>query len=108
MAPHKTAPLYQHSLTPTGVKHPEKNLRMISIECNSPEITGYSACWYHRIIALYAHCKGGATPFYEEIDACYQNAIWIYLPLDKNEWISDIWQRVGRLYRCTALLVRHF
>lgn len=106
MPPYKIAPLYQHSLTPTVADLTDSNLRMTSIKCNDPDITGYSACWDGRLIALYAHCKGDETPLYKEVDACYENAIWIYLPLGNDEWISDIWQRVGRFYRCTAILVR--
>lgn len=54
---------------------------MTYIQCNGPEIAGYSACWQGRILALYAHRTGDVILLHKEIDICHPNALWIHMRL---------------------------
>ncbi|KJR82110.1 uncharacterized protein SPSK_03143 [Sporothrix schenckii 1099-18] len=74
--------------------------QMMSIACNTPDITGYSAFWSNKentIIALHAHHDGEDTSFYSQYGQLYgqlyAHAFWIYFPLVPGERLVDVFCR---------------
>ncbi|KAI1758868.1 hypothetical protein GGR53DRAFT_515636 [Hypoxylon sp. FL1150] len=98
--------LYYHSLAPSSTDMTDSLYRLTSFPCNDHGNTGYSAYWNGRLMALYAHRKDGTMPSYGGIDENYKYDVWLYMPLNDDEWICDIWKRGGSHYHCTALLLK--
>ncbi|KAI0433509.1 hypothetical protein F5Y09DRAFT_298597 [Xylaria sp. FL1042] len=88
-----------HSLNSTS----PAQLRMTTILCNSPYTTAYSASWDWSILCLHAHNADKNLAFYDNVQT--KNALWLYMPIDKGEYISQIWKRFRRLARELALLI---
>ncbi|POR35542.1 Uncharacterized protein TPAR_04278 [Tolypocladium paradoxum] len=67
-------------------------LRMSFFDCNKPSTEGYSAaiCGLH-ISKLYAHHPGTNSSFYEELDNVSSSMLWIYMPIDQDEYLADVW-----------------
>lgn len=78
---------------------------MVSFNCNEPAVTGYSACWAANLMTIHAHRDGEDMAFYKDFDACSSRAIWVYMPVDPGELISEIWARCGRQYGHMGLMV---
>ncbi|KAI0490551.1 hypothetical protein F4859DRAFT_520317 [Xylaria cf. heliscus] len=68
------------------------SLRMTYFDCNKPTIDGYSAaiCGFH-IAKLYAHHTDTSANFYKDIDDIDDDILWMYMPIDQDEYLSEIW-----------------
>ncbi|KAM0424248.1 hypothetical protein ACHAPT_010620 [Fusarium lateritium] len=64
-------------------------------ECNHPDIIGYSACWYRTVSVVHAHVPGEDLRFYANTAADFPSGVWLYLPMDKGELVTELWD-------CTA------
>lgn len=62
---------------------------MSYFDCNAPGATGYSVATNGvNIAAIHAHGQGDDdVQFYKDVDPAFQ---WIYMPLDKGEYLVDI------------------
>ena len=97
-----------HDLSPVTHVMPRGtifNLRMVPLKCNDPMVTGYSACYLGCIMALHAHVKGEDTGFYKLSYAYRKHGVYIYMPLDPGEFISEIWLRPDRPHLAVAIAV---
>lgn len=95
-----------HNLGPPNAIQGIDRLRMIPFKLNDPLITGYSACWQGRILRLQAHVEGEDLTFYKNIDACQRSVIWVYMPVNPDELVSELWYRAGKMVQGAAILVR--
>ncbi|KAJ9155687.1 hypothetical protein NKR23_g1567 [Pleurostoma richardsiae] len=84
----------------------DSNFQMAKLDLNAPEVTGYSACWAGNIKLLHAHRAGEDMSFYKDWTASHDGAVWLYMPLDPNERISEIWGRGGRHYAHMGLMLK--
>ncbi|KEY64398.1 hypothetical protein S7711_08458 [Stachybotrys chartarum IBT 7711] len=64
--------------------------RMASLSYNLPGVTGISVYCRPEPSAFYAHRVGDDLSLYK---SKANNAAWIYMPLDADEFISEIWMR---------------
>ncbi|KAF5019171.1 hypothetical protein F66182_8821 [Fusarium sp. NRRL 66182] len=94
------------SVSPTTIdlltlKIPEEypsNLRMRFFDCNGPDTIGYFvATDGARTLAILSHKQDQQVDpsFFEDVDApiCF----WIYMPINKGEYLTDICRRAGSL-----------
>jgi hypothetical protein len=79
--------------------------RLSVVPCNHPKTTAYSIGWDHRIDILHAHTVGEDLLFYQSSPALGESTLWIYVPLRKNELVTEIWKLDGPLFWAPALLV---
>ncbi|KAI1820331.1 hypothetical protein F4861DRAFT_73742 [Xylaria intraflava] len=81
------------------------NLRMTSFDCNKPMIDGYSAgiCGFY-IAKLHSHHSGTSTNFYRDIDGLSRSILWMYMPVDQDEYLTEIWALYPSGPGFTALL----
>lgn len=77
-----------------------EQLRMAPFNCNDSRNTAYSVCWDWGLIHLHAHVDNESLSFYNLVPQG-RHAMWLYMPMNKDEYISQIWGRPSR----TALLV---
>ncbi|RTE83744.1 hypothetical protein BHE90_001758 [Fusarium euwallaceae] len=71
-----------------------RNIRMTYFDCNAPGVTGYTMVSRgHWVSTIHAHGKGDDTEFYKEVDACFDDQVVIYMPVDQGEYITDIQRR---------------
>ncbi|KUI59960.1 hypothetical protein VP1G_07184 [Cytospora mali] len=77
-------------------------LRMSVMDINSPGIFAYSVCTEFGIIMMHAHTPGERTDFYHAVPP---RAVWHYMPVDSDEFITEIWKRQGLGKRELALMV---
>lgn len=80
---------------------------MVSCPINHPTTTAYSICWYTNILAMYAHQPNNNVKIYESAAVAsdlVDHAIWLYMPIDQGDTISEIWKRSGCFNRHLALL----
>jgi hypothetical protein len=56
-------------------------------------------------MALHAHVKGEDTGFYKLSYAYRKHGVYIYMPLDPGEFISEIWLRPDRPHLAVAIAV---
>lgn len=88
------------------------NVRMTSIVCNEPTVTGYSVCVYRgRVLTLHAHRGGVDAAFYRACEAEAQTVpgeepAWFYLPINPGEVLKDIWFCSRTHYHRSTLAVR--
>ncbi|KAI1115064.1 hypothetical protein F5Y14DRAFT_144337 [Nemania sp. NC0429] len=81
-------------------------LQMTSFICNDARTTAYSACWGWPILDLRAHTTDGEDEApYNEAVMRRKNTVWLYMPVDEGEFISQIWKRSRQLTRELALLI---
>ncbi|KAH7308584.1 hypothetical protein B0I35DRAFT_98680 [Stachybotrys elegans] len=75
-------------------------LRMDHLICNDELLTGYSALWDDNLITIQSHRAGEECAFYKE----WSRGSWIFMPLDHDERLTEIWQRPGvsSLYKALA------
>lgn len=75
-----------------AAKNSSKNLRMSSLDCNAPLTSGYSAAISgFRISKMYAHRWDTSASFYSDLDSSSNFTLWMYMPVDENEYLSQIW-----------------
>ncbi|KAF5702997.1 hypothetical protein FMUND_13218 [Fusarium mundagurra] len=83
--------------------------RMVALEFNEPEITGYSACWYKdQLVDLHTHKAQESLVFYREVDEMAKQKLakeksdgstasssphWTYHPLNPGERVEQVWLR---------------
>lgn len=81
--------------------------RMVALEFNEPEITGYSACWYKdQLVDLHTHKAEESLAFYRELDEMAKQKLakeksddstaspaphWTYHPLNPAERVEQVW-----------------
>lgn len=83
-------------------------------ECNHMGIIGYSACWYKTVRAIHPHFASEDMTFYKETAAEHPTVTWLYMPMDKGELVTELWESrvevhdVGRpeTRRIQSLVVR--
>jgi hypothetical protein len=80
-------------------------LRMVPLTCNDPATIAYSACWNWSILHLHAHTAEESLVFYHDVAARTKEPLWLYIPQDEGEQITQIWKRSRALTRELALLV---
>ncbi|KAI0426950.1 hypothetical protein F5Y09DRAFT_317545 [Xylaria sp. FL1042] len=82
-------------------------LRMSPLTCNNLQTTAYSAYWNSPIFYIQAHSPGEAqgSAIYSDIVARKKKGVWLYMPVDEGEYISQIWKRSRRLTLDLALLM---
>ena len=82
------------------LQHPHREpdgLRMSFIECNASHITGYSVATNGVSTAtLHAHSQNMDLTFYKEVDSFFGwSMVWIYMPIDQGEYVTEICRRFG-------------
>lgn len=88
LPPNPEAVWYLHLDDRAGGRHYLKVL-----ECESPEITGYSACLLDEdLLYLHSHREGEDFSFYSEGRGDRLHAVWLYFPVEKNERIVEVWR----------------
>ncbi|KAF5602630.1 uncharacterized protein FSUBG_7681 [Fusarium subglutinans] len=86
--------------------------RMVALEFNEPEITGYSACWYkEQLVDLHTHKVEESLAFYRELDEMAKQKLateksddsiaspalhWTYHPLNPGERVEQVWLRTKK------------
>lgn len=71
-------------------------LEPFPFDCNEPTVVGYSVCWAGSIITIRTHRNvGEQSTFYKDLDICHSRAVWVYMPVEDGERISEIWVRDG-------------
>ncbi|KAI0198268.1 hypothetical protein F4808DRAFT_436447 [Astrocystis sublimbata] len=79
---------------------PQYHLRMAPFTCNDARTIGYSVCLdiclKSNICYLHAHTSGESMAFYEEVATDLDSPMWVYVPIDKGEYISQIWMCFSR------------
>jgi hypothetical protein len=85
-------------LTLETPKECPNGLRMRFFDCNAPDILGYFVATDGvRTFSVLSHKQGQEvdTSLFEEIDGpiCF----WMYMPISKGEYVTDICRRAGRL-----------
>lgn len=86
------------------------HLRMSSLDCNTPRIDGYSAAIFgFHIAKIYAHRSDDSTNFYGDMDmdSVSDSMLWMYMPVDENEQLSQIWAFREPGSELIGLVVRH-
>ena len=80
----------------TPLKEPN-GLRMSYLECNAAHTTGYSMATNGVSIAtVHAHSQKMDLNFYEEVNNFFRRSmVWIYMPIDEGEYITEICRRFG-------------
>ncbi|KAJ4017911.1 hypothetical protein NW766_003984 [Fusarium irregulare] len=69
----------------------DKNVLMSSFDCNAKDITGYTVVTDgDNVATVHAHKPGEKARFYAEIDHFWPCGYFIYMPLDKEEYIKLI------------------
>jgi len=69
-------------------------LRMCSFDCNAPDVTGYSIATNGVSIAtIHAH-RYNDVSIYKDVDSS-RYMIWIYMPVDPGEYVTEICRRYG-------------
>ncbi|CAF3490094.1 unnamed protein product [Fusarium graminearum] len=79
-----------------GLGSDHSTARMASFECNVEGITGYTVVTDgHRTATVHAHRSDEEFRFYAEIDYSWPCGFFIYMPLDKGEYLTEICRRLG-------------
>ncbi|KEY63892.1 hypothetical protein S7711_10173, partial [Stachybotrys chartarum IBT 7711] len=76
-------------------------LRMGSLVCNDPSTVAYSVLWHRGISMIHAHTAKDDLSFYK----LWPEGLWVYMPLEKNEVIRELWQRRSPLTRRRGLML---
>ncbi|KAI1821607.1 hypothetical protein F4861DRAFT_518075 [Xylaria intraflava] len=74
---------------------PRTHLRMASTVCNDPRTTAYSASWLFHVFHLHAHIDGEDSKYNSVTLPSAKHMIWLYMPINKGEYISQIWKRAA-------------
>ncbi len=82
------------------------HVRMVSVPCNRPELTGYSVCLAGNVMLIHAHSDGEEHLSLYDDSRLRSHAIWLYMPMDPDERISEIWARRGKQHPHMGLAVR--
>ncbi|RMJ07717.1 hypothetical protein CDV36_012681 [Fusarium kuroshium] len=66
--------------------------RFTFFEINHPDVIGYSACWYKTVRVIHPHFAGEDITFYKETAAEHPTVTWLYMPMDKGELVTELWE----------------
>ncbi|KJZ72249.1 hypothetical protein HIM_08391 [Hirsutella minnesotensis 3608] len=73
-------------------KNSSGSLRMSSLDCNAQLTTGYSvAISGFRISKICAHRWDTSASLHNDLDSSSNCTLWMYMPIDENEFLSQIW-----------------
>lgn len=61
------------------------------MEVNKDVIKGYSVCWYRGMITMRSHLEGENVDFYEQMQKTKTGAVWLHLPVVRDEKLFQIW-----------------
>ncbi|KAF4459182.1 hypothetical protein FALBO_14058 [Fusarium albosuccineum] len=88
--------------------YPRGNSRMRSFDCNNPRINGYSACFIEDYpVSLHYHVTREDFAFDMVDDDRRLHAMWLYMPVEPDERVAEIWRRRWNRDACnTALMLR--
>ncbi|KAF4338449.1 hypothetical protein FBEOM_7718 [Fusarium beomiforme] len=76
-----------------GNEYPH-GLRMIPFDCNTEALTGYTVVTDGISVAwIHAHGPNDNTRFYAQMETDYPCGVFIYMPLDNGEFITEICRR---------------
>ncbi|CZT43169.1 uncharacterized protein RSE6_03163 [Rhynchosporium secalis] len=72
-------------------------LRMSFFDCNAAHTTGYSMATNGASIAtIHTHDQKMDLTFYQEVDAFFgRSMVWIYMPMDQDEYVTEVCRRFG-------------
>lgn len=77
-----------------GLSPFHKNVRMNAFDCNAGDITGYTVVTDgDGVVTVHAHRPGEKARFYAEINHSWPGGIFLYMPLDKGEYVTEICRR---------------
>ncbi|KAF5009400.1 hypothetical protein FDECE_4377 [Fusarium decemcellulare] len=87
---------------------PRGNSHMRSFDCNNPRINGYSACFIEDYpVDLHCHVMGEDFAFDMAGDERRLHAMWLYMPVEPDERVAEIWRRRWNRDACnTAVMLR--
>ena len=98
--------LYVRKLEPILVEpFATRSFRMLPVQCFNPKIDGFSVAWSRRLVYVHSHFRGEMVAFYDNIQAIHDKVVWIYIPVDRDEYLADVWTRRGRYHSSAGLLV---
>ncbi|KAH6949273.1 hypothetical protein DER45DRAFT_588581 [Fusarium avenaceum] len=69
------------------------NLRMSFFNCNTNDVTGYTAVTGGSSVSMIHAHENDSTGFYTDIDAAHPRGFFIYMPLDDGEFVTEICRR---------------
>lgn len=77
---------------------------MALVRLNEADTQGYSICWNNFLVAMSAHRRDSPRTSLEsqiphEGTAGQTDFVWLYLPMDPGEVITQIWYRNSGPYR---------
>lgn len=78
---------------------------MSSFMPQSSELTGISVCWKQQLVTLHPHIRNEKVDFYRTVEMYQRDAVWVYMPLDDDETLDQIWKRNSEKRGHHALLV---
>jgi len=85
----------------------DHHLRMAPLECNTPDIEGYSALvCKSNVSKIYAHSRRAAPCPYEDGDLGLDLGMWVYMPIDSDEYLTEIWSVTHHAYLSSTVIVR--
>ncbi|KAL1864061.1 hypothetical protein VTK73DRAFT_6190 [Phialemonium thermophilum] len=102
MAPSELEQVYLQPYSPDSAL-PLQSYQMAALECNGPDVTGYSACWAGNLLLLHAHHHDEDLACYRDLGDNHGNAMWIHMPLEPGELLSEVWVRRGFQYAQMAM-----
>jgi hypothetical protein len=70
---------------------------MSFFECNAARTTGYSVATNGTSTAtIQMHNQNMDLSFYKEVDSSFGwSMVWIYMPIDEGEYVTEICRRFG-------------
>ncbi|RBR03810.1 uncharacterized protein FIESC28_11681 [Fusarium coffeatum] len=70
-----------------------ERLMMTFFNCNTNGITGYTAVTSGISVTMIHARENDSTGFYADMDAAFSRDFFIYMPLDKGEYVTEICRR---------------
>lgn len=84
---------------------PGSTTPMLHVDINEPGVTGYSVCYSRGPLYFHAHRPGDDLSFYRDYDGVYRQTLWVYMPVDPGELVTEIWRRDVRVQFDASLVV---
>jgi hypothetical protein len=78
---------------------------MMHVDINEPGVTGYSVCYSRSLLSFRACRPGDDLSFYRDYDSIYRGVLWVYMPVDPGELVTEIWRRDVSIYFDMSLMV---
>ncbi|KAL8282738.1 hypothetical protein RB597_010128 [Gaeumannomyces tritici] len=81
-------------------------IRMSSFDCNAPGTKGYLAGIFGlRLSKIYAHHPGADLPCRAELESVRDSTLWVYMPIDPDEYLEEVWAIWHPSFGCIALML---